>query len=418
MSALLTALLLAAPADAGEIVVALNAPVLVVVDGKVIQPSPGSMQVKAKNLEDGDHLVEIRNAFNKPIVETRVSLGDDEQVRLRYARKEIEEIGRGTLDPKRNQQAEPVAQAPAASGSIADTQAAIAAQQAEITAMAGGFGNASVAATPGQGAPAATAGTSTTTTTQANVAGAGTNLSVSVSVTETTSGGGTVSHSGGPTGGPNIGSTAFVGVDPVVFAIFLDGQPLPWVDGVGGYLAPELVNGSQHKFLMTMGGTTALTADVTVTQPGHEICTIRVMPFDYDVNCVYTGGAAWTRADLARGGSGSMGASMGSSVTMVAPAVPQGPFAMAGGDFERLLQSVKDESFSSDQVDIIATAARNNHFTCSQVARLVDPISFGSDKVAAVKAAHNSIIDPQNAHELEAVFTFSSDKEEVRALFR
>ena len=66
---------------------------------------------------------------------------------------------------------------------LAETQAALAAQQAEPSAMASGFGNASVSATPGQGAPAASAGTSTTTTTQANVAGEGTNLSVSVSVT-------------------------------------------------------------------------------------------------------------------------------------------------------------------------------------------------------------------------------------------
>ncbi len=83
-----------------------------------------------------------------------------------------------------------------------------------------------------------------------------------------------------------------------------------------------------------------------------------------------------------------------------------------------LIDAVKAATFGSDQVDVLRTAAVHNCFTCRQVVDLVAPISHSSDKVAAVKAVAHHVTDPENAHTLEKAFTFSSDKEDVRALFR
>lgn len=420
MSAFLLPFLLSPQALAGDIVVAMQAPVIVVVDGEVLKPSAGSMQARARDLGEGTHLVEIRTAFNKPITELSVALAEDEEVRLRYARKTLEEIGRGTLKRAAREQA--AAEATAAPAGPDATMAAIEAQEAELSAMASGFGNATVGATPGAAGGEATGGTTTTTTQVAASTPAG-GLSVSVSVTESSSAsGGTVLQgpggmAGGGSGGPNVNSVAFIGIDPMLFTVQIDGRPLPWVDAVGGFLAADLRVGNKHAFRMTLQGSEAYRADMTVDTAGHEVCVIRVMPFDYDIACSGTGKAAYTAGDLAGLQAAVPGAALGHTVP-TGVVVPSGPQPMAPADLERLLQAVQDESFSSDQVEIIATAARNNHFTCRQLARLIEPISFGSDKVAAVEAARHAVVDPGNAHELEAAFSFSSDKEKVRALFR
>lgn len=423
MSAFLLPFLLGSPALAGDIVVAMQTPVVVVVDGQVLKPAAGSMQARARDLGEGAHLVEIRTAFNKPITELTVELGEDEEVRLRYARKALEEIGRGTLKKSAaRDEADPEGSISPAAGPE-ETMAALEAQQAELSAMASGFGNAQVGATPGGGAVGAPAsGASSSTTTQVSASTPAGGVSVSVSVTETSSGGtalaGPGGLAGGGSGGMAVNSTAFVGLDPMLFAITIDGRPLPWVDAVGGFLATELAIGSKHAFRMTLQGNEAYRADMTVDTRGHEICVIRVMPFDYDIACSSTGKGAYTAADLAGLHAAVPGAALSHTRPTGMVPVPAGPQAMAPGDFERLLASVEAESFSSGQVDIIATAARNNHFTCRQLARLIEPISFGSDQMKAVEAAHEAVIDPGNAHELEAVFSFSSDKEAVRALFR
>ena len=436
MTPLILSLLLAPNAEAGEIVVAMQLPVMVFVDGELQQPLPGSSQVKARGLGDGTHLVEIRNALNKPVTELTVDMRQDEEVRLRYAQKSLTEIGRGASKGADASEPEATAAAPSSpqagdpAAALAAQQAALAAQQAQLSAMSSGsFSNASLgAAVETQQTGSAAGGPSgTTTTTQVNAGG----ISMSVTVTETSSGGAALLGAGpaanglpgGGSGGMNQNSTAFVGLDPMAFNIYVDGRPLPWVDALGGFVVTQLPMGSKHSFRLTLGGVDALTADMTVDTRGHDVCFVQTMSFSFDIQCSPAGVPSYTTADLGRlqGGAVMPGVALGHTVPMgvvaQAPA-PAGPQAMADSDFNRLLKTVQDESFSSDQVDIISTAARNNHFTCAQVARLIEPISFGSDQVKAVQAARSAIIDPNNAHELEAVFTFSSDKEKVRALFQ
>lgn len=369
---MLLPLLLASLAQAGEIVVTMGLPVVVSVDGQVLQLQPGAgAQVKARNLDEGAHVVEARSAFGKLLAAYEVEVGAEELVRLRYQRKAFTEVERGAAAPSRADKPEP------ATAGVEEIQAKIEGVQAQIATM-GGFSNATTTAPAGKPRSAPPPSPP------------------AVEPAATGAGG---------SAGDTLASTTFTGIDPYLFQVFVDGKALPWVAAAGGYVVAELPVGSHHKFVMTLHGQTAWTADRTPDRAGHEICHILVQPFDYGISCSRVGPAI-TYADLA-------GYAQGEPV-----AVEAGPEAMADDDLSRLIDTVDDASFGADQVDVIRTAAAHNHFTCGQLVRLLEPISHSSDKVDAVKAARTALIDPNNAHELEAAFSFSSDKEEVRGLFQ
>ncbi|HJN72617.1 MAG TPA: DUF4476 domain-containing protein [Myxococcota bacterium] len=94
------------------------------------------------------------------------------------------------------------------------------------------------------------------------------------------------------------------------------------------------------------------------------------------------------------------------------------PQPMDAAAFTKLVAAVQGESFSSDQLDLVRSAATSHHFTCVQVAQLVELLSFGSDQVEVVRILRPRVVDPENSYVLNEQFTFSSDKEEVQALFQ
>jgi len=94
------------------------------------------------------------------------------------------------------------------------------------------------------------------------------------------------------------------------------------------------------------------------------------------------------------------------------------PEAMGPGELTKLIAALQEESFSSDQLDLVRSAATRNHFTCTQVVQILEPFSFSSDKLEAVRILRPRVVDPEHAYVLNDAFDFSSDKEEVQALFR
>lgn len=102
----------------------------------------------------------------------------------------------------------------------------------------------------------------------------------------------------------------------------------------------------------------------------------------------------------------------------IAEAPPLQPVAMGPQDFGRLESAVEAESFSDDQLDLLRTAAAHSWFNMNQVAALLAHLSFSSDQLKALEILRPRIVDPQNSHQLNAVFTFSSDKEAAQAMFR
>ncbi len=97
---------------------------------------------------------------------------------------------------------------------------------------------------------------------------------------------------------------------------------------------------------------------------------------------------------------------------------PPGPVAMDAASFGKLRSAVSDESFSSDKVDLVKSAASRNHFTIEQVGALIEEAVHSSDKVEIAEILAPKVIDPENAFLLNEHLTHSSDKEEVQKLFR
>lgn len=390
MLPLLLALL--TPALASDIVVTLDRPVMVYVDSTRLPMDVGSLSAEARGLGSGTHLVEIRNMVDRPVTGLTVTLGEDEELRLRYQSKALTELGRGGLPPAQS------TPAPAPAQPAATAQPAAPPSPEELAA---GFGLTTTAATTG---------TTTTETTSVSATAGGTGVSLSVSVTE--------GAAAPAAANPTLSSASFTGPDPVMFAITLDGRTVPFIASTGSFVAPDLAPG-KHAFLMTMNGAEALRADFTTEAGVHSACTILVQPFGYDTSCA-PGGPPVTAASLQSGGTA--GAAMNVNIftggAVAAPSAAAGPQPISESGLVALIAAVEDATFGSDQVSVLQTAAARNHFTCAQVVRLLEPLSHSSDKVEAVTALRGAIVDPQNAHVLEQAFTFSSDKEEVRALFR
>ncbi len=95
---------------------------------------------------------------------------------------------------------------------------------------------------------------------------------------------------------------------------------------------------------------------------------------------------------------------------------PVEPMAMSDVEFQQLYSSVKNESYESDQLSIIEISARYNYFSINQLVRLVDLFSFSNGKIEMVRTLYPNVIDKYNAHQLINAFTYSSDKETVKAI--
>lgn len=95
---------------------------------------------------------------------------------------------------------------------------------------------------------------------------------------------------------------------------------------------------------------------------------------------------------------------------------PVEPMAMSDVDFNQLYNSVKDESYESDQLSIIEISARYNFFSINQLVRLVDLFSFSNGKIEMVRSLYPNVVDKYNAHQLINAFTYSSDKEKVKGI--
>ena len=85
------------PGAPGQLKITLMAVVMVLVDGAPIQTAAdeASPELWVDDLSPGEHLVEVRGAFGKPITTMTVAVGAGEQVRLNYRKKQLTEIGRG-----------------------------------------------------------------------------------------------------------------------------------------------------------------------------------------------------------------------------------------------------------------------------------------------------------------------------------
>jgi hypothetical protein len=155
----------------------------------------------------------------------------------------------------------------------------------------------------------------------------------------------------------------------------------------------------------------------------------------YDFDCTLPSGAKWRWNADARaghitviqvqqvvgsadpfGGTGAVIQPVPVPVPVPEP-VPAGPTAMADADFQSLISTVKSASFASDQVNAVKAAAKHNHFTIDQVGQMMKLMSFANDQTEVVRLMAPHVIDPQNAFKLHSLVSFSSQIDEINAIF-
>ena len=100
-------------------------------------------------------------------------------------------------------------------------------------------------------------------------------------------------------------------------------------------------------------------------------------------------------------------------VIEVAPA-PQSPQVCDAGDFGRVLQSVKAESFSDARLGVLRDAVGGRWFDVAQVKTMMSVFSFGDEKIDAAVLMHPRVVDPQNWYQVYGTLTFDSEKDTLR----
>jgi hypothetical protein len=99
------------------------------------------------------------------------------------------------------------------------------------------------------------------------------------------------------------------------------------------------------------------------------------------------------------------------------PPAPVARVVVSDADFVALSSAIAGANFSSDQIGILRSAVRDRWFTVAQVGALLDEFTHSSDKVEAAGLLAPHTVDPQNAYQLDAHLSFSSDRDAVRKLY-
>lgn len=93
---------------------------------------------------------------------------------------------------------------------------------------------------------------------------------------------------------------------------------------------------------------------------------------------------------------------------------PPKPQPMSAAAFNALVSAIDNESFESNKLGVVASAAQGNHFLTSQIATVMDLFSFSDGKVQSAVTMWQRVLDPQNSFVLYDKLTFSSDKDKLR----
>lgn len=402
--------ILLAAATAGELQISVMSPVIIYVDGVMIQPPTGTNSMTVGGLAGGSHLVEARTMFNKAITEVSVDVGAEEQVRLRYQRKTFEELGRGamtgggmTVSSTVQQPANP---AQAMNDMAAAMNAMVGGVEAGVSAMEGMAGMAEPESEP---APVATAAPAPAA--PAVATGPGDFVLTGASKLQ-----GDKAWYGGTALSWEGDDLVLRGITPGVYEVYVERDGRPIIKG-----DMDVVAGAEQRCGIVYQGL-GLTLECTVVGgSGAPVPSSSGMTAsgggttESATAAVSVGGVSMSASITVTESSGTGNVAFGS---VGAAPVAAGPTAMDGSSFAALRTAVANESFSSDQVDLVRTAAANNWFSIGQVGLLMNEVSFASDKVAIAEVCAPKVVDPGNAYQLNDFLSFSSDKDKVQALFR
>lgn len=82
--------------------------------------------------------------------------------------------------------------------------------------------------------------------------------------------------------------------------------------------------------------------------------------------------------------------------------------------FNQISNSIRNQSFASDKLEMARVIIRDYCFTVGQIRGLMNNFHFSSGKLEMAKLAYDTCIDPHNYYQLIDALTFPSEKEELR----
>lgn len=86
------------------------------------------------------------------------------------------------------------------------------------------------------------------------------------------------------------------------------------------------------------------------------------------------------------------------------------------GDFDKLIEDIKDKTFTRDQIAYIKDAAYANRFSSKQVKQIIKLFSWDKDRLEALKALAPALNDGAYLHEIIECFDFSDAKNKARQI--
>ena len=81
--------------------------------------------------------------------------------------------------------------------------------------------------------------------------------------------------------------------------------------------------------------------------------------------------------------------------------------------FNQISNSIRNQSFASDKIEMAKVIIRDYCFTVGQIRSLMNNFHFSSGKLEMAKLAYGSCIDPHNYFQLIDALTFPSEKREL-----
>jgi len=98
--------------------------------------------------------------------------------------------------------------------------------------------------------------------------------------------------------------------------------------------------------------------------------------------------------------------------------VGTGHLPMSFAAFQSLVNQIKDEDFSDNQLNLISSAVNNNYFTVEQIGIILEYLDMEDTRLSALSTLWEHVIDTENGFKLLSKFSFSDNKEKAKEIMK
>ncbi len=90
--------------------------------------------------------------------------------------------------------------------------------------------------------------------------------------------------------------------------------------------------------------------------------------------------------------------------------------AMNNVDYKRLVESISNESFEENKIQVLQASAKYNYFSVEQIIGLMDLSTFSSWKLKALELTYPFVVDKYNSYKILNALSFSEDKKKAQEI--